>query len=434
MSNCRRAALTVYSAALSIIWPALYFYYFLRGVADKKYRSNRLNRMGIKLPAPLRFYRGRVWLHALSVGETNSSVSLISALKLMRPELEIVFSTATETGMSVARERLEEFVESFFFMPHDFPWTVSRLVERIKPSIFVLVETDFWPNLLWRLDKEGIPAVLVNGRMSPGSFRRFTQLGALAQIIFGGFDLILAQTELDRARFISLCGAAEKVFAKGNLKFESTIRRASDPEIASIRADMGVEAGRRVWAAGSTHEGEEQLLLRIHRDLCSRQPGILLVIAPRGIHRGAEIAALAGRAGFNCALRSKGESAQGKEIYILDTLGELARVYAVCDVVFLGGSFAPIGGHNPLEAIAQGRPACWGPHFYNFGEVERALLAIGCAVRAASEIELRDFLIRAFSDPVVLTSMAKAADEFAGLEHGAAERIASTLLEAMVIV
>jgi 3-deoxy-D-manno-octulosonic-acid transferase len=267
--------------------------------------------------------------------------------------------------------------------------------------------------------------------MSPGSFRSYSRLGALAHIMFGGFGLILAQTELDRARFVSLCGVEERVAATGNLKFESSIPRVSKSEIYSLRADMGLESGRPVWVAGSTHEGEEQVLLRVHRELASRIPNLLLIIAPRNIQRGSEIAALAGCHGFHSGMRSKGEIAKGKEVYILDTLGELARIYAICDIAFLGGSFVPVGGHNPLEAVAQGRPVCWGPHFFNFGEIERDLLAAGCAMRVSVESELKNFLAKALVDPRLISEMTKAATNFAGLQRDAAGRIASALLESM---
>ncbi|MGA2402654.1 MAG: glycosyltransferase N-terminal domain-containing protein, partial [Syntrophobacteraceae bacterium] len=266
MRFLRQAAWIAYNAAMCLSWPALYLYYLCRSLTDGKYRRNYLWRMGLKLPAPLRSCPARAWIHALSVGETLSSISLISELKLMRPALEILFSTSTETGMSLAAERLKGLVDSFVFMPHDFPWTVSGLLKRIRPSLFVLIETGFWPDLILRLNREGVPAVLVNGRMSPGSYRSFSRLGGLADIVFGGFDLIFAQTELDKARFISMGGLTERVMTAGNLKFESSLSRVSESEIASIRADIGLQAGRPVWVAGSTHEGEEQILLRIHRN------------------------------------------------------------------------------------------------------------------------------------------------------------------------
>ncbi len=425
----RQVAWTAYEAALCLSWPALYFYYFCRSRTDGKYRDNYLSRMGRKLPAPLELGPGRAWIHALSVGEALSSVALIAELKQMRPALEIIFSTSTETGMSLARERLNGLVDKFFFMPHDFPWTVYRLLKRVKPSLFVLIETDFWPNLLWRLKREGVPAVLVNGRVSPRSYRGFYRLGRLAGVIFSGFDLIFAQTEVDRARFISMGCLSQKVMAAGNLKFESSMSRVSESEISSIRADIGVEAGRPVWVAGSTHEGEEQILLRILDRLSVHIPNLLLIIAPRKIQRGTAIAALAHGLGFDSGMRSKGETAAGKNVYVLDTLGELARVYAICDIAFLGGSFAEIGGHNPLEAVAQGRPACWGPHFFNFGEIERDLLDAGCAMKVSSEGELEDFLKKALSDAGQIAKMTKAAQHFASSQKHTASRIASVLLE-----
>ncbi len=385
--------------------------------------------MGRKLPAHLEPGPGRVWIHALSVGEALSSVALIAELKKLSPALGIIFSTSTETGMSLATERLKGLVDEFFFMPHDFPWTVYRLLKRVRPSLFVLIETDFWPNLLWRLNTEGVPAVLVNGRVSPRSYRGFYRLGPLADLIFSRFDLIFAQTGLDRARFISMGCLSQKVMAAGNLKFDSSMSRVPESEIASIRAGIGVEAGRPVWVAGSTHEGEEQILLRIQDRLSARIPNLLLIIAPRKIQRGTEIAALAHGLGFDSGLRSKGETAAGKGVYILDTLGELARIYAICDIAFLGGSFAEIGGHNPLEAVAQGKPACWGPHFFNFGEIEKELLDAGCAMKVSSESELEDFLEKALTDAAKIAEMTQAAQRFTFSQRHTANRIASVLLE-----
>ena len=282
----------------------------------------------------------------------------------MRPALGIVFSTSTETGMSLATERLKGLVDEFFFMPHDFPWTVYSLLKRVRPSLFVLIETDFWPNLLWRLNTRGVPAVLVNGRVSPRSYRGFYRLGPLADLIFSGFHLIFAQTGLDRARFISMGCLSQKVMAAGNLKFESSMSRVSESEIASIRAGIGLEAGRPVWVAGSTHEGEEQILLRIQDRLSAQVPNLLLIIAPRKIQHGYEIAALAHGLGFDSGLRSKGETAAGKRVYILDTLGELARIYAICDMPFLAGVLPESEGITPLKRLPRVSPHV-GDHIFS---------------------------------------------------------------------
>jgi 3-deoxy-D-manno-octulosonic-acid transferase len=331
--------------------------------------------------------------------------------------------------MSIAAERLKAMADRLFFMPHDFPWTVDRVIERIKPSLFVLIETDFWPNLIWRLKKSGVPAALVNGRLSPRSYRRYSRLGGFAEVMFGGFDLIFAQTELDRARFISMGGRSQGVIAAGNLKFESSVPMVTESERVSIRAGIGLEAGRPVWVAGSTHEGEERILLRIHRRLTADMPNLLLVIAPRKIQRGGEIAVMADGLGLECGMRSRGEKAEGKAVYILDTLGELSRTYSVCSIAFLGGSLVEIGGHNPLEAIAQGRPVCWGPHFFNFSEIERELLEAGCAMRVSCESGLEGLLRETLSDARQMAKMTEAAEKFAGSQRQTARRIASILLE-----
>ncbi len=431
MKLLRQIAWTVYEAAMCLVWPVLYFYYFCRSRTDGKYGDNYLNRMGLKLPAFLPPRSGRVWIHALSMGEALSSIALIAELKQLRPALEIVFSTSTETGMTLASERLKRLADGFFYMPHDFPWTVCRLLERISPSLFVLIETDFRPNLLRRLGRLGVPAALVNGRVSPGSYRSFYRLGRLASLVFGGFGLIFTQTALDRERFISMGCPPQRVVAAGNLKFDSSLSRVPDSQIAEIGAGIGLEAGRPVWVAGSTHEGEEQILLRIHGRLSARTPNLLLIIAPRQIQRGSAIAALSHGFGFETGLRSKGETAAGKQVYILDTLGELARIYAVCHIAFLGGSFAAIGGHNPLEAVAQGRPACWGPHFFNFAEIERELLDAGCAMKVSCERELEDFLEKTLIDAAEIAKMTLAARNFASSQKHTASRIASLLLEEM---
>jgi 3-deoxy-D-manno-octulosonic-acid transferase len=316
-------------------------------------------------------------------------------------------------------------------MPHDFPWTVDRLLDRVNASLFVLIETDFWPNLIWGLKKRGVPAALVNGRLSPRSYLGYSRLGGFAELMFGGFGLIFAQTELDKSRFISMGGLPDQVIAAGNLKFESSISMVVESERVSIRAAIGLDPGRPVWVAGSTHEGEEQIVLRIHRRLSALIPGLLLVIAPRRIQRGLEIAALAGALDFDCAVRSRGEKAAGKAVYVLDTMGELSKTYAICDIAFLGGSFAEIGGHNPLEAVAQGKPACWGPNFFNFSEIERELLEAGCAMKVSSERELQDFLEKTLVDAGRIAKMTEAAESFAGSQRHAASRIASILLEEM---
>lgn len=420
-------ACLAYNAALFAAWPVLFFFYFCKSRTDGKYRRNFRARMGFELPVAAARGSRRVWFHALSLGEVLSAVPLLREVRKMCPGLEIVFSCATETGMSFARERVSPLVDFLFYMPHDFAWVAPKLIRRVSPSLFVLIETDYWLNLLVRLRASSTPCVLVNGRMSPASFNRYSRLGAFTKMLFRQFDLVLAQTELDRERFVSLGVQPEKSLAAGNLKLHTSVDRISPAEIRLLRAELGILPERFVWVAGSTHQGEEEILLRVHRRLETKGAAPLLVIAPRNVNRRNEIEGLLKNQGRTYGMRSRGEGARDKSILLLDTLGELAKTYAVCNVAFLGGSLAPLGGHNPLEVIAQGRPACWGPHFYNFNEIETLLLDGGCGARVGSEQELADFVSKMLTNPAENARMSESAEKFAGFQEKTAEKIASIL-------
>jgi 3-deoxy-D-manno-octulosonic-acid transferase len=417
-----------YESILFLAWPVLYLYYFCRSRTDGKYSANYRARMGLNPPGSFRNGSGGAWVHALSLGETISSIPLILEIRRQKPSLRIIFSTATETGMTLALERLSGIVDAFFFMPHDFPWVVQDLVERVRPELFVLIETDSWPNLLRQLRKEKVFTALVNARISPGSYRRYCRLAGLAAMIFDGFDLIFSQTDLDKGRFESLGNLSGKVVSAGNLKFESSGRRIPEAEVGLLESEIGLGHDRSVWIAGSTHEGEEDMLLRVHRELKRRIPDLLLMIAPRNVVRRGELDALCISLGLTAGLRSRGDKVLGKDVYLIDTLGELAVLYSLCDIAFIGGSFLPLGGHNPLEALIQGKPIFWGPYFFNFHEIEAVLLASGCAARISSEDNVRNFLLDFFEHAPVRAEMIEAAENFCGFQQGTAARIASAVL------
>jgi 3-deoxy-D-manno-octulosonic-acid transferase len=427
----RKIAWTAYELALFLAWPVLYLYYLCRSQTDGKYRTNHRARLGLNMPRPSGNGPGRIWFHALSVGEVLSSIPLVLEINRQKSDLPIVFSTATETGMMLARERLAGIVSDFFFMPHDFPWAMHKLVKHVRPGMFVLIETDFWPNLLRQLKRERVFTVLVNGRISPGSYRRYCRLSRLAGTIFDPFDLVFTQTEVDRARFESLGDLAGRVIAAGNLKFESSGRRSSESDIRLLGNEIGLEPGRPVWIAGSTHEGEEEIILRIHGKLKREFSNLLLMIAPRNVARRTEVEELCNSLGLSAGVRSRGDDVSGKAVYLIDTLGELAGMYALSDIAFIGGSLVSSGGHNPLEPLIQGKPACWGPSFFNFHEIETALLRAECGRKISSGDELGAVLKSFFGDAGQRAAMKDAVETFAGFQQGTAERIASVLFQAV---
>ncbi len=422
----RAAACLIYFAISFCIWPVALFYYFCRVHTDGKYKNNYRQRLGLDSPGQLGGNSSRIWIHALSVGETLSAVPLVQELKSRCPEIEIVFSTATETGMKIARERLSGHVDLFFHMPHDFPWVMRSLLRRIRPAIFVLVETDLWPILLSALKRKRVFTTLVNGRISPQSHVKYLKFRGLTSLLFNSFDLVFTQTEQDVVRFLSLGLPLEKVAAVGNLKYESSLPEVREDGANSLRKQIGLGAGRPVWVAGSTHEGEDEIVLRVHRELLSNFPGLLLIIAPRKIERRADIEALCASSGFSWGVRSKGESTRRKQVYILDTMGELARFYALGHAAFIGGSIVPFGGHNPLEAVARKTPACWGPHMFNFDEIEKALLESGSCRRISCEKEIADFVRKALS---IKDRGESGVAPVSGPGRIVAGRIASTLLD-----
>jgi 3-deoxy-D-manno-octulosonic-acid transferase len=246
--------------------------------------------------------------------------------------------------------------------------------------------------------------------------------------MLNGFQNVFAQSESDREQYLRLGAEPDRVRVAGNLKFDAAPEPLQPSEVAVLKASLHLNAERLVWIAGSTHEGEEQLLLGVHGDLRRQFPDLLLILAPRNPERASQIAALCSRLGFRVSLRSMGDSAAGNPVFILDTLGELGRFYAVADVAFVGGSWIPFGGHNPLEAAAQGKPACWGPHLFNFRELESALLDTEYFKQVSSEAELTGFVRGYLASPFRREETSRWTGRFLKNHRGAARRIARQLI------
>ena len=422
------ACSVAYNTGLLLSWPFLYGYYRLRMAKDGKYSENHRFRLGLERvpdlsPAP------RTWVHALSVGEVLSVVPLVKALFELAPHREIVFSTAAESGQAIARQRLSPWVNRFFYAPHDFPWLVKDVVGRVKPSLFLLVETDLWPNWLRELERAGIPAVLVNGRVSPPSFRLYRRFRPLISQVFNKLQRVFAQSREDGLRYAALGVPENRVRVAGNLKEDLSPHPPHREEKARLRRECSIPEDRPVWIAGSTHEGEEAMVLDVHRKLAEERRDLLLILAPRNPARASEISTLCARRGWKWVRRSTREPAGSKDVLILDTLGELARFYALARAAFVGGSLTPAGGHNPLEAVAQGVPVWWGPGMHNFRELERDLTEADCGRRVDSKEELARELRRALDDDALRRRFARAAQDFLEERQGRAAALAREILE-----
>jgi 3-deoxy-D-manno-octulosonic-acid transferase len=341
-----------------------------------KYREGLMERLG-RVPLRLRPAKPVLWLHAVSVGEVLAVGRLVAELDRAFPAHQLLISTTTRTGQELARGRFG--ADRVFYCPLDLPWAVSRYLNALQPKMLILAETEFWPNMLGGCFRRGIPVAVVNARISDRSWPRYRKLRSLWQPFLSRLSAVLAQSETDAERLRAIGCSPERVSVAGNLKFD--VRAPSEAEATTqLKA---LSQGLRFVVAGSTLEGEEAALLEAWPRVLKADPQLVLVLAPRHPERFEAIAAMLQSSGVRWSRRSewKGKLAEelkpfeGGEIVLLDTIGELASVYSLASVAFVGGSLIPAGGHNPLEPAQFSVPIVMGPHYANFRAITDDLLA-----------------------------------------------------------
>jgi len=369
--------------------------------------SQRLGRIGDGLPP-----EPRCWIHAVSVGESAVAVPLVEGIRRRWPELGVVASTITPTGARIVAERLAGRAVHRYF-PVDLPGPVRRALDAARPRFFIAIETELWPNFLRALAARRIPAMIANGRISDRSFRRYHRVRWLMRRVLSNVSVFAMQSEEDARRIVALGAPPERVVVTGNLKSDLLPGASDDPE---WRQRLGLDAGDRLWIAGSTHRGEEALVLDAFVHAKARCPGLALLLAPRHPERAGEVEELIRARGLTAARRSRlpHDAARGA-VTILDTVGELAQLYALAEVVFVGGSLAPVGGHNMLEPAMRGKPVLFGPHTSNFREGAELLQMSGGGLVVKDGDELARELTRLLEDRDLANRMGQAArDAFAG--------------------
>ncbi|MDD5758007.1 MAG: 3-deoxy-D-manno-octulosonic acid transferase [Desulfobulbaceae bacterium] len=358
--------------ALLLLGPFLALWVF----CSAKYRDRIPGRLGLGLTESIRNLRPgkRVWIHALSVGEMASSLPLLQALRREMPELVIILSSTTRGGAEYGK-RLQNLVDCQVPFPLDFFWVTTAFVKTLHPDLFVLIETDFWPNLLHCLARQKVPSLLVNGRITTKSMARYQRFRFLFRPLFASFTKMTMQMADDSKRLTQLGVSAEKIVVCGNLKYDMPSPFLDEKK--TLLSECGLNKGM-LFVAGSTHDGEESVLFELFSHLCELYPALAMVIAPRSIERAAEIMALGKRGGLLCHRRTANDSSPC-HVLILDTIGELASVYQQADIAFVGGSLVPEGGHNPLEPAFFSKPVLFGPDMSDFAEISRDLLQAGGA-------------------------------------------------------
>jgi 3-deoxy-D-manno-octulosonic-acid transferase len=371
--------------------------------------AQRFGRLGDGLPP-----EPRCWIHAVSVGESAAAVPLVEEIRRRWPDLGIVVSTITPTGARIVAERLAGAATHRYF-PIDLPGPVRRALDAARPRFFIAIETELWPNFLRALARRGIPAMIANGRISDRSFRRYRWVRVLMRRVLANVSVFAMQTEEDARRIIALGAPPSRVVVTGNLKSDLVPETAGD-EPAIWRERLGLGADARLWIAGSTHRGEEALALDAFLSARTRCPGLALLLAPRHPERAGEVEDLIRARGLAAVRRSRlPTGGAAGAVVILDTVGELATLYALAEVVFVGGSLVPIGGHNVLEPAMRGKPVLVGPHTSNFREGAELLQRSGGGLVVKDGPELERELARLLEDRDLARRMGEAARHaFAG--------------------
>lgn len=407
---------------LVVFWPFIAL--FVLGSA--KYRNRVPARLGIGLKRKMLLARTHqqkstgptIWLHALSVGEVTSSVPLLTGLRKSFPGCRIIVSVSTRAGKQLANTLLQAVAEQVIDGPYDLLPTVYRFVKCIRPDLFILVETDFWPNILLSLQHRKIPAILVNGRVSAGSMAGYRRLPWFFKPMFQSFAYLCMQTRQDAENMQKLGLPAAKTRTLGNLKFDTAITENNHLQQAAARF---LAQERIHFICGSTHPGEEKILIRCYNELKNSHPELFLTIAPRDTGRAKEIQSLAASHGLNAALRSA-DSPETADMLILDTIGELVRFYAFSHIAFVGGSLVEKGGHNPIEPATMAIPVIFGPNMQDFVEIAEALISCEGAVQVVDQKELADLLTELLSSAEERTRRGLAAQHCVASRRGVIDK------------
>ncbi len=352
--------------------------------------------------------RDCIWLHAASVGEIVATSPIVKEIKREFPDNPILISVVTASGYEMAKRIITE-AEGIIFFPLDLPWLALNAVKRIKPRVFLPVETELWPNFLRAVRNYNIPVMMVNGRISDKSVKRYTYLHTVLQDMLSTVSRFCMQSQVDAEYIIRLGADSSRVEITGNTKFDQTYTDVTAEEKNILARQLGVADSYPVLIAGSTHKGEEESLLRTMQAVQQKYPQGKIIIAPRDIMRVDELAAMAQGMGFATARRTQLQAAElpgdSPTVIFLDTIGELGKVYAFGDIIYVGGSLIRHGGHNVLEPAAHGKPIIVGPHMFNFKDSYALLSGRGACVTANDDRELTAQVLSILADDSVRRHM-----------------------------
>ncbi|MCJ0825598.1 lipid IV(A) 3-deoxy-D-manno-octulosonic acid transferase [Luteimonas sp. 50] len=406
----------LYVVALYLLAPVTVYHLIWRGFRQGDYFQRWNERYAVYGDEP---QAATVWVHAVSVGEVNAAAPLVNALRTRRPDLRILVTSITPTGSERIRALWGDKVEHVY-LPYDLPGAVSRFLRHYRPTLALVLETELWPNLLFGCRDHGVPAYIVNARLSERSLRGYRVLRPLLRRALRTLRAVLAQSQGDAARFVRLGADADTTLVSGNLKYDVAVGAGWPDFAAAFAARIG---GRPAWIAASTHVDEEAAVIAMHRRLRGRWPDLLLLWAPRHPERFKAVAQQAVDAGWRVATRKLTQWPDRDDaVFVIDTLGELMPFYGCARVAFVGGSLQDVGGHNLLEPAAVGTAVVSGPHLHNFADIAAHMRAAGALQVGEDAQQVGDHVERLLDDAPARAAMVAAAHALVDQGRGALRR------------
>lgn len=390
-------------------------------VLHPKLRHGIRERLGLYAPSQDRG-RGspRIWLHGASAGDLLSLQPMMRDLKERLPGCCLLVTTITNSGLEMARRKIRE-ADVVVYAPYDLPGSTRRAVARLAPDLLVLEYTEIWPNLIRAAHRAGVRIALTNGRFDPERMSRYRALFRAVGNPLRLIDLFLMRSDEEAERVLALGAAPDRVWATGNTKFDALVLDAPAGGEEALRTEMGLSPDAPVLMAGSTHDGEEEILLRVYQELLADHPRLQMVVAPRYVERAGRIAELATGSALTVRLRSGGVTAGNAQVTVLDTIGELKTAYRLATLVFVGGSFVRRGGQNVLEPASQGKPVLFGPHMESFKDSVQVLVGRG-GIQVATPEQLRRVAGDLLSRPDEIAELGELARQAVGAIRGASRR------------
>lgn len=417
----------IYNILLFIISLLLSPFILFAVLREKKYRKGLSQKLGFLPQHLLQKILGDrpVWIHAVSVGEVMATIPLIQEIKKRYPSQKIVLSTVTFTGNYTASIRVKE-VDTVLYFPFDYPFIVKRVIKKINPKLFITLETEIWPNFLRELKRSNITSVVISGRISNNSYYKYRWSRFFFSKVLDNIDAFCMQTEVDTRRIINIGARPERVITIGNLKFDQRVPILSAEEKTGLYSVLNLKEGQRIFIAGSTHKGEEDIVLEVFKSLKKGYEDLILMLAPRHPERFNEVAHLLSHHRLSSIKKTEIKMAKRENHYdviLLDTIGELSKLYSIGTIIFVGGSLVSIGGHNVLEPVAYKKAVIFGPHMENFSEISRSLKESGGGLQVHNREE---FLLKArmlLQDDTVRDKLGEQAFKVIAHNQGAIKKV-----------